>query len=69
METPSATSPLGMACPRCGALSPALEGSGPVIAWYACPVCDTFWSARIRAGQPTDPIPMEPRRTGHEAAA
>ena len=69
MDTAPTASTPDMACPRCGAMSPALEGSGSVIAWYSCPSCEAFWSARIRAGQPTDPIPMEQPGPHRVAAA
>lgn len=33
-----------------------MEGSTSVLAWYACVSCGALWSARIRGGNPTDPI-------------
>ncbi len=44
-----------MPCPRCheDAVEP-LSGSSAIVAWYTCPRCDHFWSARIRNGHPID---------------
>ena len=36
-----------------------MEGSSAVIAWYACVACGALWSARIRGGNPTDPIAID----------
>jgi hypothetical protein len=48
-----------MLCPECLEEAPPLPGSSLILAWYICPQCDHFWSARIRDGRPVAEIPID----------
>ena len=48
-----------MLCPECLEEAPPLSGSSLILAWYVCPQCDHFWSARIRDGRPVAEIPID----------
>jgi hypothetical protein len=41
-----------MDCPECAEPVEPMSGSTFILAWYECPDCRTFWSARLRNGKP-----------------
>ena len=60
--------PIGptMECPECLEPTEPLSGSTRLLAWYVCPSCGHFWSARVRDGGPVTEIAIElGRLTAH----